>query len=157
MNEHRCFFIGHRDTPEEIYPLLVAAVEEHISCFGVTEFLVGCRGAFDRMAVRAVLQAKQKHPELSLIELLAYYPGEKKRNLPDGIDGSLYPTGQEFVPKRLSIIRANQYAVEHSAYLIGYAWEPGSNARKLMEYAGRLAEKGKIQVVNLAKVAYPRD
>lgn len=29
MSQKSCFFIGHRETPEEIYPVLCAAVEEH--------------------------------------------------------------------------------------------------------------------------------
>ena len=62
---------------------------------------------------------------------------EKKVELPDGFDGSLYPEGQETVPKRLAIVRANQYAVKHSGYLIAYAWQPGSNARKVVEGAGK--------------------
>ena len=39
MRQKSCFFIGHRETPEEIYPVLCAAVEEHIVRYGVTEFI----------------------------------------------------------------------------------------------------------------------
>ena len=31
VSQKSCFFIGHRETPEEIYPVLCAAVEEHIA------------------------------------------------------------------------------------------------------------------------------
>lgn len=110
---------------------------------GVTEFLVGQYGAFDRMAAKAVIQVKEKYPDVTLTLLLAYHPSEKKVELPEGFDGSLYPEGQETVPKRLAIVRANQYAVMHSGYLIAYAWQPGSNARKVVEYA---ETKGKIMV-----------
>lgn len=41
VSQKSCFFIGHRETPEEIYPVLCAAVEEHIVRYGVTEFIVG--------------------------------------------------------------------------------------------------------------------
>ena len=137
MWKQRCFFIGHRDAPSELYPSILAAVEEHIVQYGVTEFLVGQYGAFDRMAAKAVIQLKEKYPEVVLTLLLAYHPGEKKVELPEGFDGSLYPEGQETVPKRLAIVRANQYAVKHSGYLIAYAWQPGSNARKVVEGAGK--------------------
>ena len=80
---------------------------------------------------------QEKYPEVVLTLLLAYHPGEKKVELPEGFDGSLYPEGQETVPKRLAIVRANQYAVKHSGYLIAYAWQPGSNARKVVEGAGK--------------------
>ena len=45
-----CFFIGHRDTPQDVFPRLEAAVERHICTCGVAEFVVGNRGNFDRMA-----------------------------------------------------------------------------------------------------------
>ena len=50
MSQKSCFFIGHRETPEEIYPVLCAAVEEHIVRYGVTEFIVGRYGCFDGLA-----------------------------------------------------------------------------------------------------------
>ena len=137
MKQKRCFFIGHRDAPADLYPFILSAVEEHIVQHGVTEFLVGQYGAFDRMAAKAVIQVKEKYPDVTLTLLLAYHPSEKKLELPDGFDGSLYPEGQETVPKRLAIVRANQYAVKHSGYLIAYAWHPGSNARKVVEGAGK--------------------
>ena len=141
MDKRRCFFIGHRDAPSDLYPSILSAVEEHIVQYGVTEFLVGQYGAFDRMAAKAVIRLKEKYPGVALTLLLAYHPGEKKVELPEGFDGSLYPEGQETVPKRLAIVRANQYAVKHSGYLIAYAWQPGSNARKVVEGAGKMVHK----------------
>ena len=149
MDKQRCFFIGHRDAPSDLYPSILSAGEEHIVQYGVTEFLVGQYGAFDRMAAKAVIQLKEKYPEVVLTLLLAYHPGEKKVELPEGFDGSLYPEGQETVPKRLAIVRANHYAVKHSGYLIAYAWQPGSNARKVVEGAGNTVHMtmiGKLSV-----------
>lgn len=54
-----CFFIGHREANEEIYADLLAAVERHIVEFGVTEFIIGHYGGFDRLAARAVIEAKK--------------------------------------------------------------------------------------------------
>ena len=56
-----CFFIGHREASEEIFPELAEAVERHIVDYGVTEFIVGNYGGFDRMAARAVISAKALH------------------------------------------------------------------------------------------------
>lgn len=89
MRQKRCFFIGHRDTPSDLYPSILYAVEEHIVQYGVTEFLVGQYGAFDRLAAKAVIQLKEKYQDLTLMLLLAYHLGEKKVELPDGFDGSL--------------------------------------------------------------------
>ncbi|MBE6997554.1 MAG: hypothetical protein E7427_05225 [Ruminococcaceae bacterium] len=49
-----CFFIGHRDAPETLRPLLAEAVERHITQYGVTEFAVGHYGHFDAMAAGVV-------------------------------------------------------------------------------------------------------
>jgi hypothetical protein len=132
--KHRtCFFIGHRDTPEQVMKPLSEAVERHIVEYGVTEFVVGQYGAFDRMAARAVRDAKQRHPEVSLVLLLPYYRPEKAVG---EWDGTFYPPGMETVPKRLAIVRANRYMAAHCDYLIAYAKAPG-NARELVEYAER--------------------
>ena len=56
----------------------------------------------------------------------------------------------EDVPRKLAIVRANRYMVDHVDFLIAYAWHPASNARELVEYAEKKMEKGVIQVVNLA-------
>ena len=144
-----CFFIGHRETPENIAPLLANAIEKHITEKGVTEFIVGTYGAFDRMAARLLLIAKEKHPEISIMLLTPYHPGEKTQHA----DNTLlyyYPPNMERVPKRFAIIRANRYMIAHCDYLIAYVWHPASNARDLLEYAQRLKKKGKIQIENLA-------
>lgn len=67
-----CFFIGHREASEEIFPELAEAVEHHIVDYGVTEFIVGNYGGVDRMAARAVISAKALHPGITLLLLLPY-------------------------------------------------------------------------------------
>ena len=59
MGGKSCFFIGHREASEEIYPALYAAVEQHILEYGVTEFIVGHYGGFDRLAASAVKEANK--------------------------------------------------------------------------------------------------
>ena len=108
MNGKVCFFIGHRDTPDRVYPALEQAVEQLITQ-GVTEFYVGNHGSFDSMAARGVIAAKQHHPQVRLTMLLAYHPGERPVTLPPGFDGSLYPPGMESVPRRFAIPRANRW------------------------------------------------
>lgn len=67
-----CFFIGHREISEEFFSALTEAVEHHIVHCGVTEFIVGNYGGFDRMAARAVISAKALHPGITLLLLLSY-------------------------------------------------------------------------------------
>ena len=58
----------------------------------------------------------------------------------------------ETVPKRVAIIRANRYMVEHSDYLIAYAWHPASNAQDLVEYAQRREKQGRMKITLLSKL-----
>ena len=113
-----CFFIGHRDAPENIHDRLLVSVERLIAKYGVTNFVVGQYGSFDRLVRRVLIQVKQSHPEIRLTLLLAYYDPFKPFDLPQGFDDSLYPEGMECVPRRAAIIRANQYMIRHSDYLI---------------------------------------
>ena len=147
--EKSCFFIGHRDAPEAIYPQLLAEVDRHITDLGVTEFIVGHYGGFDRLAAKAVIAAKQRHPNISLLLLLPYHPAEQSIEIPVGFDNTYYPPGMEKVPRRLAIVRANRYGVDHGEYLISYAWHPASNARELVKYAAVRRQNAKVTVVNI--------
>ena len=145
-----CFFIGHREAPESLAEILAEAIEKHITEYGVEEFVVGGYGAFDRMTARQLAAAKERHPEINIMLLTPYHPSERKIYLPKDFEVSFYPPGMERVPKRLAIVRANRYMVEHSDYLIAYVWHPASNARELLEYAQKLESHGKIHIENLA-------
>lgn len=135
MDKKRCFLIGHHDAPESIYPTLQRATERHITELGVTEFIVGHYGYFDRLAARALVAAKQSHPEISLWLLLPYHPAEQKVEVPEGFDGSFYPEGMEKVPRRLAIVKANRYVVNHVDFIIAYVNHWASNTQKLLRYA----------------------
>lgn len=151
MSNPICFFIGHREAPQEVLPDLQEAVETHITEYGVTEFIVGGYGEFDHLAARTVIAAKQAHPGIRLTRLLHYHPAERPVELPNGFDGSCYPPGMETVPRRAAIVRANRYTVDHADYLIAYAWHPVSNARDLVEYAQKRERRGLIRVTLLPR------
>lgn len=147
-----CFFIGHREAPEDILPILGRVVEKHILEYGVTDFIVGGYGSFDRLASRGVISAKERYPQITLTLLLPYHPAEKPIKLSPGFDGSFYPPGMESVPRRFAIIRANKYMVNHSDFLIAYVCRPASNARNLLEYAEKRAKQGGLHVENIAGI-----
>lgn len=140
---YRCFFIGHREAPENIYPELAQTVEQLIEQ-GVTDFYVGHYGNFDRLAARAVIAAKQRHPEVRLTMLLPHHPAEREVILPSGFDSSLYPPGMENVPRRFAIARANRWMVEHCTHLVAYVTHPASNAGKVVEWGRRLTKEVKL-------------
>lgn len=149
MNNKSCFFIGHRGASTEILPAPESAIEQHISEYGVTEFIVGGYGRFDRLAASAVIRAKRQHPQITLVLLLPYHPAERPIEKPKGFDSTYYPPDMEKVPRRLAIVRANRYVVDHVDYLIAYAWHSASNARELAEHAQKRERKGLITVTML--------
>lgn len=144
-----CFFIGHRDAPDKILPVLTQAVNYHITEYGVTEFVVGHYGAFDGLAAHAVREAKKRHPGIILTMLLPYHPYDRPISMPKGFDNTFYPPGMEAVPKKVAIMRANRYMLEHSNYLIAYVWHAASNSREILEAAYRREARGLIHVSNL--------
>lgn len=147
MQKKRCFFIGHRDVFHEVYPLLYDAVETHIIKYNITEFIVGHYGQFDHLAAKAVLLAKQQHPHVTLTMLLPYHPAERIINLPEGYNGTLYPEGMEKVPRKFAIVKANQYMIEHTDYIIAYAWHTASNTSNVLQHA----RSRNIPICNLAE------
>ena len=108
------------------------------------------RGNFDALAAHAVVCAKERHPGIRLTMLLPYHPAERPVSLPKGFDDTFYPPGMERVPRRVAIVRANQYMVEHSTYLIAYVSHPSSGSREVLEDALRRQRRGLIHVINLA-------
>ncbi len=132
-----CFFIGHRDAPASLLPSVRAAGEDLIRREGVTDFYVGSRGAFDRLAASAVLGLKRAYPEIRLYRVLAYLPMGRDEELTPGFSGGVYPEGLETVPRRYAILRANRAMADACPFLIAYAPRETGNARQVVEYARR--------------------
>ena len=86
-----CFFIGHRETPDRVYPTLIETIERHIAEYGVSEFVVGQYGNFDRLVIRALSQVKRAHPDITLMLMTPYYPVNRKVDLPKAFDALFYP------------------------------------------------------------------
>ena len=145
-----CFFIGHRNAPEALRPLLDAAIERHISEYGVTEFIAGHYGRFDYMAAGAVRRAKKLHPDVMLTLLLPYYPFDHDTS---DYDRTYYPEGMETVPKPFAIVRANEYVIRHACdYLIAYDRFLATKTHDFVELALQREKKGLIHVTNLAEL-----
>ena len=146
MDKKTCFFLGHADTPSDIYPDLLASIKHHITEYGVTEFFVGNHGAFDRLALRALREAKAAYPHICLIHVQPYHPGMNPAE-PDGFDESFYPFDAPVHP-RFAISKANKKMIETCDFLIAYVWHSG-RSRSFFEYAQRYAEKGLLHIENI--------
>lgn len=154
QNEKRhpktCFFIGHRNAPESLRTRLNAMIEQLITRCGVTEFVVGHYGRFDAMCAGAVRDAKKRHQEISLVLLLPYYSPKGSKDFFTYYDETFYPPKLEQVPKRLAIVRANEYMIRHCDYLLCYCEGYIGNTRKIVEQAMDLEQNGLIKVYNIA-------
>ena len=142
-----CFLFGNGDAPYEIQIRIEQAAERHYRQYGVRQFYVGGYGAFDRMAASAVRALKKRHGDVELYLLIPYHPAQRPIAVPEGFDNTFYPP-LENVPHRYAIIRANRYMIATCDTLICYVSHLG-NARDLLNYAQKRAEKGLIRTENL--------
>ncbi|MBQ7255541.1 MAG: hypothetical protein IJS31_04770 [Oscillospiraceae bacterium] len=151
MDWKTCFFIGHRDAPESIGSKLLETVERHITDYDVSEFVVGHYGRFDSMAAAAVRTLKKTYPNIRLLLLLPYYPTSVAEQDISGYDATFFPPGMERIPKPYAIIRANEYMIQNSAFLICYNTNTVRNTQRLVKFALTRARKRLIQVTNIAE------
>ena len=140
-----CFLFGHADCPDHVLPRLEQSIETAVSN-GVTNFYVGNRGAFDRLAATAVKRAKQKFPGVRLYLLLAYHPAERTPESSDGFDGTYYPL-EKTPPRRFAIVRANEAMLRQADHVICYVDHVG-NTRKLFAIAQKRRE---LTIDNIAE------
>ena len=147
-----CCFAGHSDLAdtEEIYTRLLSTLENLVSEGSVTEFWVGNYGAFDRLSARAVREIKMKHPEIKSALVVPYltsgineYRDELQKDFDDIIIADIPPK----TPKKLQIIKCNQYMVKSSQILVCYVKYSFGGAAKTLEYAEKRKD---ITVINLA-------
>lgn len=148
-----CFLFGHRDAPESIYPRLLAAIEKYYREYEVREFIVGLYGGFDRMAARAVSELKNSLPGISLVLLSAYNPAERPIKDKKGADEIIYPLDLEKNPRRLAIVKANRYAIDHTEYIIAYVNFSATNSYKMYEYALHRSKNHTLHVENIGVCA----
>ncbi len=135
-----CTFFGHRDTPNEIEPLLRAALIDLIENEQVSLFYVGNQGNFDWMVRKILRELKERYP-IDYAVVLAYLP-EKPDPYEDYSD-TVYPL--EGVPPRFAIDRRNYWMLEQADYVITYVRVGWGGAAKFKE----IAEKRGLKIYNL--------
>lgn len=143
-----CFMFGHRDTPASVLPEIERAVEKYHLEYGISEFIVGNHGSFDRMAAQAV-RAVQKRHKIRLTLLLAYHPSTQRKEQLTGYDSVLYPDGMESVLPRFAMPAANRYMLRHTDAVICYAAYAG-NSRVLLNQAEKRASEPGFLLTNLS-------
>ena len=145
-----CFFIGHRTAGAEVKPLLLKAIERHITEYRVTDFYVGHYGAFDSMAAGALYEMKERYPYIKNYLLLAYHPAVRKIDLPKGFDSTLLLDGQEKSPPRYAITNLNKRIVREVDYLIAFVRHITDGSYNLLDYAMKRERQGRLIITNFA-------
>ena len=135
-----CCFAGHSNIyyTDEHYKSLSEKIEKLIINENVTEFRVGNYGNFDRLCVRAVSELKNKYPYITLILVIPYLTAEiikNKEYYENDYDTILVADIPESTPKKLGIIKCNEYIADTSDYLIYCVINHCTGADKTLEYA----------------------
>lgn len=141
-------FIGH----SECYGLTRVAVEsaiiELIQC-GVTDFLSGGQGGFDRLCAGCVHRMQREYPAIKnylVIPYLTFNVFDKSI-----FDAVIYPEGFEKYHFKAAIPARNRYMVDNAAYAICYVNHSWGGAAKTYERA----VKNGLTIINLAEVKKP--
>lgn len=120
---------------------LYNVVEKLILC-GADEFLLGGYGNFDIISAEVVKSLKIKYKNINSVLVIPYIGRDFNHSL---YDCSEYPP-IENVPKRLAIIKRNEWMIDKSDVLVAYVINHFGGAVKTLEYAKRKNKK----IINLA-------
>ncbi len=129
---HSCTFVGHKDTPKEIKPVLRSVLINLIKHKDVDTFYVGTHGSFDFIVLNLLSEIKEIYTHIKYYKVLAYLP--QKAEDYDEYEFSIYPELEE-VPLKYAIIERNKWMIRKSDYLICYVAHNFSNAHKFLEFA----------------------
>ncbi len=135
-----CTFFGHRDCDKEIYERLKNTIVKLIKNEGVTRFLVGNNGSFDRLVLRALRICKENFPHIDYFVVLAYMPKNDVFECP-----TLFPEELDNVPKRYAISYRNKYMIDKSDFVVAYISRNFGGAYKSFAKAKKMNKR----VINL--------
>lgn len=145
MRRRICTFLGHRDTPETVAPILSQFIEKLIIEEHIEDFYFGGYGNFDCIAANTVHKLKQQYPNIRLYLIQAYLQTHKSISI-DFYDGSIFPEGLEIIPKRFAISYRNRWMVQQADFIIGFIQRTSGGAYTAYHYAVHFGKRN----VNLA-------
>lgn len=148
-----CCFAGHSQLYcyDDIYKKCLSVIDNLISTENIYEFWVGNYGDFDKLASKAVRELKEKNKEIKLNLIIPYLTTEinqYKELFYKNYDNILIADIPENSPKKIQIIKSNQYMINSSHILVCYVKHSYGGALKTLEYA---IKQNKIQIINLAE------
>jgi len=149
----RCCFAGHGKIQytNDIYEKLVEIIERLIVEENIEEFWVGNYGSFDALSAKAVKYIKKKYSQIKLVLVVPYLTVEMNENnkmYSMKYDEILVADIPEKTPKRLYILKCNEYMVKRTEFLICYVMHNWGGASKTLDFAKR---KNKMMIYNLSE------
>ena len=127
-------FIGHRDAPNSIYPLIKKIVINLIENHSANTFYIGTHGNFDKIAHSVMVELSSVYTEITVYTVLAYMPQETRSFdfnlfetiLPEDVAGS--------IPK-FAISKRNLWMIKKSETVIAYVKRGFGGAAKARKAA----------------------
>ena len=156
LKDKTCFFSGHRDIPQALYPQVQQKLEEameRLIAQGVIYFGVGGALGFDTLAALTVLKLRGQHPALRLILILpckdhgVSWPG-KERQLFEKIakqaDRVVYTSERYY---NGCMYKRNRHMAEQSGWCICYQERATGGTAYTVSYARSIG----VKIINLAE------
>lgn len=136
-------FIGHNECFGLCMNKLNKVIIECIND-GVTQFLSGGQGGFDRICATAVYNFKKEYPHIKNILVIPYLSFNVFNK--EIFDEIIFPDGFEKYHFKAAIPQRNKYMVNHSDVAICYIQHGWGNAVKTYSFA----RKKELKIINLS-------
>lgn len=151
MKTKICCFAGHANIfeKEKVKLKLKKEIVNLIEKENTTTFYSGGKGDFDWLCAHVVNELRENYPFIKSYLILAYMPKEKDGHKDEALglfDGTIYPD-LEKIPRRLAILKRNEWMINNSDFLIAYVEHNWGGAAKTLEYAKK---KKDIIINNIA-------
>ena len=105
----------------------------HLINSGVTTFISGGTGGFDRLCAHMIHDLKATFPHIRSYIIIPYL--DQRIFEPTYFDGSEFPECLEAVPYRFRISRRNRYMADNAAYALCYVTHDYGGAAQTYRYA----------------------
>lgn len=149
----RCCFAGHSDFTynEDLRGKIKSIAENLILNNNVKEFWVGHYGRFDSCCSSVIRELQQTYKEIRLDLVIPYITkgiNEYKELYYKDYDNIFIADIPLTTPKRLQIIKGNEYIVDNCEYIICFIERNYGGAHRTFTYASRK----KKEIFNVAKI-----
>jgi len=146
-----CCFAGHRDDyTVGVIEHVKRIAKELIEKENVNEFWVGKYGNFDASCAKAIRELKEIYPYVKLILVIPYISesiNKDREYYYKKYDSILVADVPANTPKRFYIVKANEFIVKNSQFMICNICRSWGGAVRTYEYAKRK----KLKIFNIAE------